>query len=77
MVWEGVMTEEGTMQLRRVVVKDSWIDPLQKYMEGMILSILNAHNIEGLPTLIHEKQVQAPYPLTITDVLVNNSTHFL
>ena len=27
-VWKGVMTEEGTMQLRWVVVKDSWIDPL-------------------------------------------------
>ena len=65
------------MQLRRVVVKDSWINPLRKYTEGMILSILNAHNIEGIPTLIHKKQVQAPYPSTITDMLVNNSTHFL
>ncbi|KIM68330.1 hypothetical protein SCLCIDRAFT_20694 [Scleroderma citrinum Foug A] len=76
-VWEGVMTEEGTMQLRQVVVKDLWIDPLQKYTEGMILSILNAHNTEGIPTLIHKKQAQAPYPSTITNVLVNNSTHFL
>lgn len=71
------MTEEGTMQLRWVVVKDLWINPLWKYMEGMILSILNAHNIKGIPTLIHEKQVQASYPSTITDMLVNNSTDFL
>ncbi|KIM57137.1 hypothetical protein SCLCIDRAFT_29083 [Scleroderma citrinum Foug A] len=68
-VWEGVMTEKGTMQLRQVVVKDLWIDLLWKYMEGMILSILNVHNIEGIPTLIHKQQVQAPYPSTTTDVL--------
>lgn len=43
----------------------------------MILSILNVHNIEGIPTLVHVQQVQAPYLSSTTNVLVNNSTHFL
>ena len=70
-VWGGV-TEIG-----EVVVKDSWIDPLRKYMEGYILRVLNAHKIEGVPTLIHEQQVRAPYPSTIKNLPVNSSTHFV
>ncbi|KAI6039187.1 hypothetical protein EDC04DRAFT_2523982, partial [Pisolithus marmoratus] len=60
MVWEGMMKARGTsgMQARKVAVKDSWIDPLRKYTEGKILSILNACKIEGIPTLVHEEQVK-------------------
>ncbi|KAI6010125.1 hypothetical protein EDC04DRAFT_2906180 [Pisolithus marmoratus] len=77
-VWEGMMKARGTsgMQARKVAVKDSWIDPLQKYTEGKILSILNVCKIEGVPMLVHEEQVKAPY-LSVVDCLwVNGSTHF-
>jgi len=57
-----------------VVVKDSWIDAVRKYMEGRILSILNKHNIKGVLTLIHEQQISLAYP---SIVAVNSSTHFL
>lgn len=76
-VWEGAMSKEGGVGVRQVAVKDSWIDPLRKYTEGKILSILNAHKIEGVPTLVHEQQVQTPYPSSIPDIMVNSSTHFL
>jgi len=78
-VWEGMMRMKGTssMQTRQVAVKDSWIDPLWKYTEGKILSILNVYKIEGVLTLIHEEQVKMPYPLVIDNLQVNNSTHFL
>ena len=76
-VWEGMMKAKGSLQTRQVAVKDSWIDPLRKYTEGKILSILNAYKIEGVPTLVHEEQVKAPYLSTIDNLQVNNSTHFL
>ncbi|KIM51468.1 hypothetical protein SCLCIDRAFT_33424 [Scleroderma citrinum Foug A] len=41
-----------------ILVKDSWINPVWKYMEGRILSILNKHGIKGVPTLIHEQQIK-------------------
>lgn len=76
-VWEGMMKVRGTsgMQARQVAVKDSWIDPLQKYTEGKILSILNVYKIEGIPTLVHKEQVKAPH--LSTNIQVNSSMHFL
>jgi len=71
------MKGTSSMQTRQVAVKDSWINPLQKYTEGKILSILNAYKIEGIPTLIHEEQVKAPYLSVINNLQVNNVTHFL
>ena len=62
----------------RIVVKDSWIDPLRKYTEGMILHILEQHQIEGVPMLVSEQQVKTclcdPERL---NTVVNHSTHFL
>ncbi|KAI6008569.1 hypothetical protein EDC04DRAFT_2907000 [Pisolithus marmoratus] len=78
MVWEGMMKARGTsgMQARKVAVKDSWIDPLRKYTEGKILSILNMCKIKGIPMLVHKEQVKAPY-LSVVDCLwVNGSIHF-
>ena len=87
-VWEGVILKPGTpgkpaemtekaKLSERVVVKDSWIDPLWKYMEGMILTILHEKLIEGVPKLIHEQQVKAAHPSSCTNktIMVNNSTH--
>jgi len=33
--------------------------------------------IKGVPTLIHEEQIKASYPLTIANKQANSSTHFL
>ncbi|KAI5983250.1 hypothetical protein EDD15DRAFT_2179369 [Pisolithus albus] len=77
MVWGGIIRDKRSETGGQVAVKDSWIDPLRKYTEGRILSILNAHEIEGVPTLIHEQQVKAPSLATIANPLVNSSTHFL
>lgn len=59
-----------------VVIKDSWIDPLRRYTEGTILKLLNAAGVAGVPTLLHEEQVQGPHP-TQPGVLCNLSTHLL
>ncbi|KAF8838470.1 hypothetical protein BDN67DRAFT_1013052 [Paxillus ammoniavirescens] len=56
-----------------VAVKDSWIDPLRKYTEGMILHRLNQHNIEGVPQLVHEQQVKTQYHNN--EKPINYSTH--
>jgi hypothetical protein len=76
-VWEGEI-DPTNGDKPAVVVKDSWIDPLRKYTEGMILHILEQHHIEGIPTLVSEEQVETqlrtpdhPHPV------VNSSTHFL
>ena len=61
---------------RRIVVKDSWINPLRKFTEGSILARLNKAGVKGVPRLIHEQQVRGPHPLRI-DSEVNQSTHFL
>ncbi|KAG6370269.1 hypothetical protein JVT61DRAFT_12217 [Boletus reticuloceps] len=59
-----------------VAVKDSWIDPLRKFTEGAILRILNKAGIEGIPTLIYDRQV-----MTKVDnknggqTMANQSTH--
>jgi len=61
---------------REIVVKDSWIDPLQKFTEGGILAKLNEAGVEGVPRLIHEQQVQGPHP-SIPNFNVNQSTHII
>jgi len=77
-VWTGVrmMKRWKNWGKENVVVKDLWINPLWKYLEGKILSILNKHGIEGVPRLIHEQQIKTSYP-TAPSNEVNNSTHFL
>ena len=77
-VWKGVKMRKKWRNWgkQNVVVKDSWIDPLRKYTEGKILSILNDHGIEGVPKLIHEQQIKTFHP-TIPGKTVNSSTHFL
>ncbi|KAI6035967.1 hypothetical protein BKA83DRAFT_110339, partial [Pisolithus microcarpus] len=77
MVWGGMMKNTQAKTREPVVVKDLWIDPLQKYTEGKILSILNMHKIEGVPTLICEQQVKAPNLSANAKSTVNSSTHFL
>ncbi|KAI6107692.1 hypothetical protein EV401DRAFT_2077013 [Pisolithus croceorrhizus] len=79
MVWEGMMRARGTggMQARKVAMKDSWIDPLRKYTEGKMLSILDVYKVEGIPTLVHEEQVKVPYPSVIEGLQLNSSTHFI
>lgn len=71
-----MVTENGDG--RDVVVKDSWINLLRKYIEGMILHILGKHGIEGVPMLVGEEQVKiqlwTPNP---QQPVVNSSTHFL
>ena len=93
-VWEGVLLEplaftgEGGEQKRSkptagqeetVIVKDSWIDPLRKYTEGMILSMLNDKGVEGVPRFVHEQQVETYHPQSRPNnvMVVNNSTHTL
>ncbi|KAI5990602.1 hypothetical protein EDD15DRAFT_2369663 [Pisolithus albus] len=78
-VWEGMMRARGTggMQARKVAMKDSWIDPLRKYTEGKILSILDAYKVKGIPMLVHKEQVKVPYPSVIEGLQLNGSTHFL
>ncbi|KAI5997072.1 hypothetical protein EDD15DRAFT_2364534 [Pisolithus albus] len=76
-VWGGMIRGMQTKTREPVVVKDSWIDPLRKYTEGRILSILNAHRIEGVPTLVHEQQVKAPCLSAVANPPANHSTHFL
>ncbi|KAI5985786.1 hypothetical protein EDD15DRAFT_2373882 [Pisolithus albus] len=68
-VWGGIIRDKRSETGGQVAVKDSRIDPLQKYTEGRILSILNVHEIEGVPTLIHEQQVKAPSLATIANPL--------
>ena len=79
MVWQGARVTRWNRSSKQVAVavKDSWIDPLWKYMEGMILATLNKHMIRGVPTLIHKEQIKASYPPTISNKQANSSTHFL
>jgi len=79
MVWQGTRVTRQNRSSKQVAVamKDSWIDPLRKYMEGMILATLNKHMIKGVLTLIHEEQIKASYPPTIANKQANSSTHFL
>ena len=76
-VWKGEMdTEDGDVQ--DVVVKDSWINPLRKYTEGMILHILEKYGVEGVPMLVSEEQVKTQlWTPDSQQPVVNSSTHFL
>ena len=62
---------------KRVVVKDSWINPLWKYMEGIILTILQKECIKGVLILIHEQQVKVAHPSSYLSkiIMANNSMH--
>lgn len=74
-VWEGNMDSEPSDP---VVVKDTWTDPLRKYTEGMILHILEKHQIEGVPTLVSEQQVKTSLrDPTQSNTVINQSMHFL
>jgi hypothetical protein len=67
----------GTSSKKEVVVKDSWIDPLRKYTEGMILAKLRKAGVNGIPKLISEEQVTINHPSPTIRAIVNNSTHLL
>ena len=75
-IWTALMHSDPQKAPRRIVVKDSWIDPLRKFTEGGILAQLNKAGVKGVPKLIHEQQVQGPHP-SLPDFKVNQSTHFL
>ena len=79
MVWEGELeSESGEVDDLRVIVKDSWTDPLRKYTEGMILHRLEQHQIEGVPTLVSEEQVKTSlHDSKHLNMMVNHLTHFL
>ena len=57
-----------------VVVKDSWINPLRKYTEGMTLHLLNEKGIQGIPSLLYEGQVRT---LLIAGEEILANTHFI
>ncbi|KAI5980660.1 hypothetical protein EDD15DRAFT_2381694 [Pisolithus albus] len=78
-VWSGVVTQADFPELeegQKVVIKDSFVDPLRRYTEGRILKILEDNEIKGVPRLLHEQQVQASHPLD-SDLQLNQSTHIL
>ncbi|KAI5982433.1 hypothetical protein EDD15DRAFT_2180884 [Pisolithus albus] len=78
-VWSGVVTQADFPELeegQKVVIKDSFVDPLRRYTEGKILKILEDNEIKGVPRLLHEQQVQASHPLD-SDLQLNQSTHIL
>ena len=72
MVWEAKMFDGH--KYMPVVVKNSWIDPLWKYTEGMILHLLNEKGIQGVPSLLYEGQVRT---LLITSEEILANTHFI
>ncbi|KAI6026899.1 hypothetical protein PISMIDRAFT_109164 [Pisolithus microcarpus 441] len=76
-VWAG-STKDPTSQTswQQVIVKDSWIDPLQRFTEGCLLARLNDAGVKGVPRLIHKQQVQGPHP-SHGGVKINMSTHLL
>lgn len=74
-VWEGVIDLDDPGPEAVVAVKDSWIDPLRKYTEGIILHILAQYGIEGVPELVAEGQVSSRHFHDNTDI--NISTHFI
>ena len=78
-VWAALMyppSSQPQQPLHQIVVKDSWIDPLQKFTEGSILAKLNEAGVRGVPKLLHEQQVQGPHP-SHPNIKVNQSTHLL
>lgn len=74
-VWEGILDSDSPGPEVVVAVKNSWIDPLRKYTEGMILHILQKYKVEGVPQLFAEGQVSAKH--FHEDFDVNISTHFI
>ena len=72
MVWEAKMFDGR--KYMPVVVKDSWIDPLWKYTEGMILHLLNEKGIQSVPSLLYEGQVRT---LLVTSEEILANTHFI
>ena len=54
-MWSGKVTIDEEEQ--DVVIKDSWVDPLQRYTEGRILKILEMAGVKGVLILVHEQQV--------------------
>ncbi|KAI6032441.1 hypothetical protein EDC04DRAFT_2898155 [Pisolithus marmoratus] len=76
-IWASSMKDPTSlMTQRKVDIKDSWIDPLWKFSEGNMLARLNDANVEGVPQLIHEQQVQGPHP-SHAGMRINMLTHFL
>ncbi|KAF8547253.1 hypothetical protein OG21DRAFT_1490386 [Imleria badia] len=72
-VWEG---EVESPDKQRVVVKDSWINPLRKYTEGMILRILEEFGVKHVPELVSEQQVLIPHRNGDDDEKqIHHSTH--
>ena len=72
-MWSGKVTFDEEEQ--DVVVKDSWVDPLQRYTEGQILKMLEMAGVKGVPILVHKQQVQTQHPVTRESI--NHSTHIL
>ena len=55
-VWAALMKDPMFQKPQQwVIVKDLWIDPLQKFMEGNLLAKLNDANVKGMPLLIHKE----------------------
>ncbi|KAI6039269.1 hypothetical protein EDC04DRAFT_2895514 [Pisolithus marmoratus] len=76
-IWASSMKDPTSpMTHRQDIIKDSWIDPLWKFMEGSMLARLNNTNVEGVPWLIHEQQVQGPHP-SHAGMRINMLMHFL
>ncbi|KAI6095944.1 hypothetical protein EDD16DRAFT_1501235 [Pisolithus croceorrhizus] len=51
-VWSGVVTQADFPELeegQKVVIKDSFVDPLRRYTKGKILKILEDSEIKGVP----------------------------
>lgn len=76
--WKGIGRKRARETPRKkVAVKDSWIDPLRTYSEGMILDMLHKANVKGVPKLVSEEQVKAHHPSPNVSTAINNSTHHL
>ncbi|KAG6375434.1 hypothetical protein JVT61DRAFT_2991 [Boletus reticuloceps] len=75
-VWSGTLQPDNPIDaVNRVIVKDSWIDPLREYTEGATLKRLNTAKVQGVPRLVHEEQVKMKHPKF--GIPVNASTHLL
>jgi len=78
-IWAGLLyplSSQPRQEPRQIVVKDSWINPPQKFTEGSILAKLNEAGVRGVPKLLHKQQVTGPHP-SHPNIKVNRSTHFL
>ncbi|KAL4068427.1 hypothetical protein V8B97DRAFT_2024966 [Scleroderma yunnanense] len=66
---QEVYKGKSKQTLEAMAVKNSWIDPVQKYMEGRILLVLNQHGIKGVLIVIHEQQIKTSYPSIMPDAV--------